>query len=108
MRNESDATCQDLAFLTSLTPISLVTPGQYIHYLVLLLDRPHRPSINRFKPMKASTQLASRAAPRRAFHATRSVAAGKDLMFGVEGRGLMLAGVDKLADAVQVHDFRIS
>lgn len=30
------------------------------------------------------------------------MATGKDLKFGVEGRALMLQGVEKLADAVQV------
>jgi hypothetical protein len=52
--------------------------------------------------LKASTLLAARAAPRRSIHATRIAAAGKDVYFGTEGRGKMLAGVDKLADAVQV------
>jgi hypothetical protein len=33
---------------------------------------------------------------------TRGMATGKDLKFGVEGRAAMLAGVEKLADAVQV------
>jgi hypothetical protein len=42
-------------------------------------------------------------APSRGIHGTRSLAAGKDLYFGTEGRGMMLAGVDKLADAVQVQ-----
>jgi len=32
----------------------------------------------------------------------RSMATGKDIKFGVEGRAMMLQGVDKLADAVQV------
>lgn len=32
----------------------------------------------------------------------RSFSAGKDVMFGTEGRAMMLEGVDKLADAVQV------
>ena len=32
----------------------------------------------------------------------RTMAAGKEIMFGNEGRGLMLQGVDKLADAVSV------
>ena len=34
--------------------------------------------------------------------ARRTMATGKDLKFGAEARALMLAGVDKLADAVQV------
>ena len=33
----------------------------------------------------------------------RGLATGKDLKFGVEGRALMLQGVDMLADAVQVR-----
>lgn len=32
----------------------------------------------------------------------RGFAAGKDVIFGQEGRALMLQGVDKLADAVAV------
>jgi hypothetical protein len=51
---------------------------------------------------KATTAALSRAAPRRSLHATRVAAAGKDVHFGTEGRAMMLAGVDKLADAVQV------
>lgn len=34
--------------------------------------------------------------------ARRGLATGKDVKFGVEGRALMLQGVDMLADAVQV------
>jgi hypothetical protein len=34
---------------------------------------------------------------------TRSMAAGKEIRFGVEGRAAMLRGVDLLADAVQVR-----
>lgn len=34
--------------------------------------------------------------------ARRGFAAGKDVLFGHEGRALMLQGVDKLADAVAV------
>jgi chaperonin GroEL len=45
--------------------------------------------------------LTTRAA-RPALRATRSFASGKDIMFGVEGRALMLQGVEKLADAVEV------
>ena len=52
--------------------------------------------------MKAAS-VAARTAPRRSFHASRVAAAGKDVQFGTEGRGMMLAGVDKLADAVQVR-----
>ena len=57
---------------------------------------------------KASTRMVGQttkaAAQRttRSFHASASVLAGKDIYFGTEGRGMMLAGVDKLADAVQV------
>ena len=40
-------------------------------------------------------------AVRRAVQA-RSFATGKDIRFGIEGRSAMLAGVEKLADAVQV------
>ena len=32
----------------------------------------------------------------------RGMASGKDIQFGVDGRASMMAGVDKLADAVQV------
>lgn len=34
--------------------------------------------------------------------AIRMLSSGKDVKFGVEGRELMLQGVDMLADAVQV------
>ena len=33
---------------------------------------------------------------------TRTMASGKEIRFGVEGRAAMLRGVDLLADAVQV------
>ena len=33
---------------------------------------------------------------------TRTMATGKEIRFGVEGRAAMLRGVDLLADAVQV------
>merc|ERR1719267_107978 len=36
------------------------------------------------------------------FTQTRGFASGKDIRFGVESRALMLQGVNKLADAVQV------
>jgi len=51
---------------------------------------------------KATSAALSRAMPRRSLHATRVAAAGKDVYFGTEGRAMMLAGVEKLADAVQV------
>lgn len=34
---------------------------------------------------------------------TRTMAGGKEIRFGVEGRAAMLRGVDLLADAVQVR-----
>jgi hypothetical protein len=34
---------------------------------------------------------------------TRSMATGKEIRFGVEGRAAMLRGVDLMADAVQVR-----
>lgn len=34
---------------------------------------------------------------------TRSMAGGKEIRFGVEGRAAMLRGVDLMADAVQVR-----
>jgi chaperonin GroEL len=52
--------------------------------------------------LKVSTFATTRLAPRRAIHASRVLNAGKDVRFGTDGRTLMLAGVDKLADAVQV------
>ena len=36
--------------------------------------------------------------------ATRTMAGGKEIRFGVEGRAAMLRGVDLLADAVQVRE----
>ena len=52
---------------------------------------------------RVAQQAASKsAASRRSFHATGAALAGKDIYFGTEGRGMMLAGVEKLADAVQV------
>jgi hypothetical protein len=36
----------------------------------------------------------------------RTMASGKDVKFGAEARAMMLAGVDKLADAVQVRFLR--
>ena len=38
-----------------------------------------------------------------ALRAVRHMASGKEIKFGVEGRALMLQGVDLLADAVQVR-----
>lgn len=35
---------------------------------------------------------------------TRTMAGGKEIRFGVEGRAAMLRGVDLMADAVQVCD----
>lgn len=47
---------------------------------------------------------ASRLAARRtSVGSVRRLATGKDVKFGVEGRALMLQGVDMLADAVQVR-----
>lgn len=50
------------------------------------------------------------AASRRATTAgsVRRLATGKDVKFGVDGRALMLQGVDKLADAVQVRGTKLS
>lgn len=43
------------------------------------------------------------AARRATAGSVRKLATGKDVKFGVEGRALMLQGVDMLADAVQVR-----
>lgn len=48
-------------------------------------------------------QVSALAARRATVGSTRRLATGKDVKFGVEGRALMLQGVDKLADAVQVR-----
>jgi len=37
----------------------------------------------------------------------RTLASGKEIKFGVEGRAAMLKGVDMLADAVQVCPHRV-
>lgn len=47
-------------------------------------------------------QASALAARRASAGAVRRLATGKDVKFGVEGRALMLQGVDMLADAVQV------
>jgi len=47
--------------------------------------------------------FAKRAASLAAKAQARTMASGKDVKFGAEARALMLAGVDKLADAVQVR-----
>jgi hypothetical protein len=39
-----------------------------------------------------------------ALGSTRTMAGGKEIRFGVEGRAAMLRGVDLMADAVQVSD----
>lgn len=48
-------------------------------------------------------QASALAARRATAGSVRRLATGKDVKFGVEGRALMLQGVDKLADAVQVR-----
>ena len=56
--------------------------------------------------MKAVTSIPRRtAASKLMMGATRSMASGKEIRFGVEGRAAMLKGVDLLADAVQVRLF---
>jgi len=45
---------------------------------------------------------AARASARQVPRLSRAFASGKDIRFGVDARALMLQGVDKLADAVQV------
>ena len=51
----------------------------------------------------ASRVYRSHAAPAlRMYQQTRALSAGKVVKFGVDGRALMLKGVDLLADAVQV------
>lgn len=47
--------------------------------------------------------MAARRTAASAVVARRGLASGKDVKFGVEGRALMLQGVDMLADAVQVR-----
>ena len=49
--------------------------------------------------MLGARTLVNRAVSRAA---SRGFATGKDIKFGVDARALMLAGVDQLADAVQV------
>lgn len=49
-------------------------------------------------------QASALAARRATAGSVRRLATGKDVKFGVEGRALMLQGVDMLADAVQVRE----
>lgn len=49
-------------------------------------------------------QASALAARRATAGSVRKLATGKDVKFGVEGRALMLQGVDMLADAVQVRE----
>lgn len=51
--------------------------------------------------LRQATALAAR---RATAGSVRKLATGKDVKFGVEGRALMLQGVDMLADAVQVRE----
>ena len=46
--------------------------------------------------------LTSRAVRPAVLRSSRAFATGKDIRFGVEGRALMLQGVEQLADAVEV------
>ena len=52
--------------------------------------------------LRSTSRIGARVAPLRSLHASRAALVGKDVFFGVDGRTRMLAGVDKLADAVQV------
>ncbi len=54
-------------------------------------------------PPSSHRMFAKRAAALAAKAQARTMASGKDVKFGAEARALMLAGVDKLADAVQVR-----
>lgn len=53
-------------------------------------------------------QASALAARRATAGSVRRLATGKDVKFGVEGRALMLQGVDMLADAVQVRELKNS
>jgi chaperonin GroEL len=56
------------------------------------------------KAISSSVRSTTRAnAASKLVGSTRTMARGKEIQFGVEGRAAMLRGVDLLADAVQVR-----
>ena len=58
--------------------------------------------------MRKSGALASRRLVGSSNMGAARAMSGKDIKFGVEGRAAMLKGVDTLADAVQVSNFRLA
>lgn len=75
--------------------VQLIVTDRYLDALV-------KPGLQHTSTMylrQASTLAARRATA----GSVRRMATGKDVKFGVEGRALMLQGVDMLADAVQVR-----
>ena len=54
--------------------------------------------------LRSSSSIVAKSSKNALLGSTRSMAGGKEIRFGVEGRAAMLRGVDLMADAVQVSD----
>jgi hypothetical protein len=54
--------------------------------------------------LRSSSSIVAKSSKNALLGSTRSMAGGKEIRFGVEGRAAMLWGVDLMADAVQVSD----
>ena len=59
--------------------------------------------LRRAAALTASTSTKNNISAKLLLGATRTMAGGKEIRFGVEGRAAMLRGVDLMADAVQVR-----
>ena len=54
--------------------------------------------------LRSSSSIVAKSSKNALLGSTRTMAGGKEIRFGVEGRAAMLRGVDLMADAVQVGD----
>lgn len=88
-------------FCTASIKQSCNNPKRSYNSLIHFLSQTH--PINPI--MKAATTIPKRIATSSQLGSIRSMASGKEIRFGVEGRAAMLRGVDLLADAVQVCVF---
>jgi hypothetical protein len=104
--NNNTALHRDLRFTLLQEFAVLLGAIKHIHNFI----HSHRISSQQQSPREKMSTLSNAAlrttaknASSKLLGSTRSMAGGKEIRFGVEGRAAMLRGVDLMADAVQVR-----
>jgi len=87
--------------------IDILEISQFLHTLIPLSIKQYSSIMSTTlsnAALRSSSSIVAKSSKNALLGSTRTMAGGKEIRFGVEGRAAMLRGVDLMADAVQVGD----